>query len=114
MKVGIWLCVLVCLVSSGAFVGGCSSPAQPSIVGKWKARTVPMPDDDYPQAMEIFENGTIVLQMEDRFVSSSYKLKGDNIVVEDGALTIAVLTKSTIVLTERDGSNTYVFDRAKK
>ena len=69
-------------------------------------------DEDYPQAMEAFENGTIVLQMQGEFVTANYELKDGTIVVNNGELTVTALTKSTIVLTESDGNEAYVFDRA--
>ena len=109
MKVRNWLFVLICLVSCSTFISGCSTQAQPSIVGQWEARMVP--GEDYPEAMEVFENGTLVLQMHDRFVTSKYELKDGAIIIGNSELTVAALTKSSVVLAEPSGDNALVFDR---
>ena len=112
MKVRSWMRVLVCLVSSGAFVGGCSSPAQPSIVGQWKARAVSTSDS--PAAMEVFENGTAVIQdAEGDFYQCKYVRKDNTIVYDNEPLGVAVLTESTLVLTFQDDDDAFVFDRVK-
>ena len=112
MKVRMWMFMAVCFVSVSTLVCGCSSYSKPSIVGQWKARA--MSDDDCPEAMEVFENGTVVIQVRGGFHAGNYEQKDNTIVVGDEPMAVAVLTESTIVLTDQDGSNTYVFDRREK
>jgi hypothetical protein len=109
MKIGTTMLVLVSLVSIGTLVCGCSSLSQPSIVGQWKARA--MSDDDVPAAMEVFKNGTVVIQVRGDFHPGIYEPKDNTIVVGDEPMSVAVLTKSTIVLTDQDGDDAFVFDR---
>ena len=109
MKIRTGIFVLVCFVSASMFVCGCTSNSQPSIVGQWKARI----SGSDPQALEVFEDGTVVMQdSEGDFYLCNYVRKDNTIVYDNEPMAITVLTKSTLVLAEQD-DDAFVFDRVK-
>ncbi|MHC4741228.1 MAG: hypothetical protein ACYS8Z_04925 [Planctomycetota bacterium] len=111
MRIRTRLFLLVFLVSVSTFVCGCSSNSQPSVVGRWKARAIS--ENSSPEAMEVFENGTAVMQAGGDFYLCNHIPKDNIIVYDNEPMAIAILTESTLVLTEQDGDDALVFDRVK-
>ena len=109
MRNRVWMFLLLCFVSVSTFVCGCSSHSQPSITGQWKARAVSTSSS--PAAMEVFENGTVVIQdAEGDFYLCNYVREDNTVVYDNEPMDIAVLTESTLVLAEQD-DDAFVFDR---